>query len=127
MNNYSNEVRECYGNTEAYREYSHKAKNYSKEKWCEINEGLIAIFAEFATCKGNGVDSDSYEAQGLVGKLQNYINNNYYTCTNEILASLGKMYVCDERFKANIDKHGEGTALFASEAIDIFCKREYNV
>ena len=33
------------------------------------------------------------------------------------LAGLGKMYIADERFKKNIDKHGEGTAEFASEAI----------
>ena len=41
---------------------------------------------------------------------------------NEILAGLGKMYVADERFKKNIDKYGEGTAEFASEAIAVFCK-----
>ena len=47
-----------------------------------------------------------------------HITANYYTCANEILASLGKMYVTDERFKKNIDKCGEGTAEFASEAIE---------
>ena len=54
--------------------------------------------------------------------LQNHITENYYTCTNEILAGLGKMYVADERFKNNIDKHGDGTAAFVSEAIEILLK-----
>ena len=54
----------------------------------------------------------------LVKELQDYITENYYTCTNEILAGLGQMYVADERFKANIDKNGDGTAEFVSKAIE---------
>ena len=81
----------------------------------------MAIFAEFATCKDSGASADSNEAQALVIKLQMHITVNYYTCTDEILAGLGKMYVADERFKKNIDKYGEGTAEFASEAIAVFC------
>ena len=30
---------------DAYREYEKKTKNYTKEKWAEINEELTAIFA----------------------------------------------------------------------------------
>ena len=105
------------GNTDAYREHEQKTKNYTKEKWVEVNDGLMAIFAEFAVCKNNGLGVDSPEVQSLVGKLQDYITQNYYTCTNEILAGLGKMYVADERFKKNIDKYGKGTAEFAAEAI----------
>ena len=81
---------------------------------------MMAIFAEFAECKKNGASADSAEAQMLVDKLQAHITENYYTCTDEILAVLGKMYVADERFKKNIDKYGEGTAEFASKAISIW-------
>ena len=118
-NKYEAEARERWGDTEAYREHEHKTKNYTKEKWAEANDGLMAIFAEFATCKANGATPDSVEAQALVTKLQNHITDNYYTCTDEILAGLGKMYVADERFKKNIDKNGDGTAAFAAEAIAI--------
>ena len=111
------EARERWGNTDAYREHEQKTKNYTKEKWAEANEVLMAIFAEFAACKESGASADSDEAQALVAKLQAHITANYYTCTHEILAGLGKMYVADERFKKNIDKRGEGTAEFASEAI----------
>ena len=117
MNNYENEARERYGNTAAYREHEHKTKNYTKEKWAEANDGMMAIFAEFAECKNSGASADSAETQALVAKLQAHITANYYTCTDEILAGLGKMYVVDERFKKNIDKCGEGTAEFAAEAI----------
>ena len=124
VTNNKNEARERWGNTDAYREHEQKTKNYTKEKWAQANEGLMSIFAELADCKQNGAKADSAEAQGLVAKLQAHITANYYTCTDEILAGLGKMYVADERFKKNIDKCGEGTAEFASEAIAVFCQEK---
>lgn len=123
MNNYETEARSRWGNTDAYREHEQKTKNYTKEKWTEANDGLMAIFAEFAACNASGASADSDEAQALVAKLQTHITENYYTCTDEILAGLGKMYVADERFKKNIDKSGEGAAEFASEAIEIYMGR----
>ena len=120
---YLAEVQECWGNTDAYREHEQKTKNYTKEKWAEANDGLMAIFAEFAACKASGASADSAEAQALVAKLQAHITANYYTCTDEILAGLGKMYVADERFKKNIDKYGDGTAEFAAEAIAVYCRK----
>ena len=123
MKDYKTEARERWGNTDVYREHEKKTKNYTKEKWAEVNDGLMSIFAEFAECKNNEYGVNSPEVQSLVGKLQGYITQNYYTCTNEILAGLGKMYVADERFKKNIDKYGEGTAEFASEAIEVYCRK----
>ena len=124
MKNYETEARSRWGATDAYREHEQKTKNYTKEKWTEANDGLIAIFAEFVALKNNGVAADSAEAQALVAKLQAHITENYYTCTDEILAGLGKMYVADERFKKNIDKYSEGTAEFASEGIRIYVEKK---
>ena len=122
MKNYENETRSCWGDTDAYREHEQKTKNYTKEKWRDAKDGLMAIFAEFAASKSREFDADSVETQALVAKLQAHITDNYYTCTNEILAGLGKMYVADERFKINIDRYGDGTAEFVSEAIALFCQ-----
>ena len=123
MKNYETEVRERWGNTDAYCEHEKKTKNYTKEKWAEISDGLMAIFAKFAEHKNNGFSANSPGVQSLVVKLQEYITQNYYTCTNEILAGLGQMYVADERFKKNIDKYGDGTAEFATEAIATYSRK----
>ena len=122
MKSCENETRERWGNTPAYHEHEQKTKNYTKEDWAHANDGLMAIFAELAMCKNSGASVDSAEAQELVVKLQVHITANYYTCTNEILAGLGKMYVADERFKKNIDQYGEGTADFVAEAIEKYCE-----
>lgn len=121
---YDIEARSRWDNTDAYREYEQKTKNYTKEKWSEANDGMMAIFTEFAACKVSGTSADSTKAQALVAKLQTHITENYYTCTDEILAGLCEMYVADERFKKNIDKQGQGTAEFASVAIAVFCQEK---
>ena len=124
MKNYETEARSRWGATDAYREHEQKTKNYTKEKWTEANDGLMAIFAEFAAVKASGARADSAEAQALVAKLQAHITEHYYTCTDEILAGLAKMYVADERFKKDIDKYGEGTAEFAAEGIRIYVENK---
>lgn len=123
MNNYDIEVKQRFGNTDAYKEHAEKTSNYSADKWQEVNDGLMSVLAKFAECMQNGNTADSDKTQALVKGLQDYITENYYTCTKEILAGLGQMYVADERFKTNIDKHAVGTAEFISEAIKIFCSK----
>ena len=123
LNDISIEAHERYGNTAAYKEHEERTKHYTKEKWAEANDGLMAIFAEFAACKTSGVRADSAEAQALVAKFQAHITANYYTCTDEILEGLGKMYIADERFRKNIDKYGGETAEFASSAIEVYCRK----
>ena len=118
---YEIEAKQRWGNTDAYKEHTQKTANYTKDKWQDVNDGLMTVFAKFAECMKSGNATDSGEAQLLVNELKTYITENYYTCTNEILAGLGKMYIADERFKNNIDKHAVGTAEFVSKAIEIYC------
>ena len=122
-NEYIDEVKEKWGNTEAYKEEVLKTKDYSKEKFDNLEIEMNNIFAELASCMNDGNDVNEEVVQSLVKKLQNHITENYYNCTNDILAGLGQMYVMDERFKNNIDKYAEGTAEFVSKAIALYCKK----
>ena len=67
--------------------------------------------------------AELYEVFSAEPEHQRYITENYYRCTIEILSGLGQMYVADERFRNNIDRHGDGTAAFVSEAIAAFCAK----
>ena len=119
---YKAEATEKWGHTEAFKEHTKKTKSYDKNKWSTLTDGMNDILAEFAQCMKTGDAPDSSEPQALAHKLQGFITDNHYTCTKEILAGLGQMYVADERFKANIDKHAEGTAEYISQAIEAYCK-----
>ena len=120
---YKDEAQERWGSSDAYKEYTEKTKAYGKDKWNSLVADMDAIFDEFAFCMKNGDAPKTEETQKLVKKLQSHITENYYTCTDEILYGLGQMYVADERFKNNIDKHAEGTAAYVCEAITYYCKK----
>jgi len=119
---YKAEAKERWGNTWAYQEYSEKAKSAGKGTWQYLNTGMDHLMEAFARCRETGAPAQSPEAQKLVKELQSFITDNFYTCTGEILAGLGQMYVQDPRFRKNIDRHGTGTAGFISQAISTYCQ-----
>ena len=116
------EAQEKWGKTDAYKQHAERTRHYSKQKWNDLAEGMDQIMAAFASCMKKAERPDSTEAQNLVKTLQSHISENYYLCTKEILSGLGQMYVADERFRNNIDKHADGTAAFISEAIEVYCR-----
>ena len=122
MVNYDSEVKQRWGGTDVYAQHAEKTANYTQDKWQAVNDGLMSVFAKFVAGRNAGHTPDSEETQSLVKQLQDYITENYYTCTRQILAGLGQMYVADDRFKTNIDKNGAGTAQFVSAAIESYCK-----
>lgn len=119
---YAKETKEKWGDTAAYKESAEKTADYSADKWTQVNSAMDERIAEFADCKRNGFTPDSKEAQAVAKNWQDFITENYYTCTKEILAGLAEMYVADKRFLKNIDRHGDGTAQFMSDAIKAYCK-----
>ena len=116
-NKYAEEVRQRWGSTDAYKESQQRNADFSKAA-----DLLDAVFEEFAELDRSGISPDDEAAKIQVEKLQRCITDNFYTCTNEILAGLGQMYAADVRFKNYIDKHGEGTAEFVSQCIKSYCK-----
>ena len=120
---YKEEVQERWGNTEAYKEHALKTKSYGKDKWSSLVADMDSIFSEFADSMKSGEAETAEKTQNLVEKLQSHITENYYTCTKEILFGLGQMYVADERFQKNIDKHAEGSAAYVRDAISYYSKR----
>lgn len=122
IESYANEAKKQWGVTDEYREFSEKSKGRSQEAENAIGAGLISIFKEFGEIKNTTPEGEG--AAALVKKLQSYITDNYYNCTDEILLSLGEMYACGGEFTENIDSvGGEGTAIFARDAIAAKIKR----
>ena len=111
-NKYAEEVKQRGGDTAAYRESEERGTDFVKAAPL-----LDAVMEGFAELDRSGMAPDSEPAKMQVEKLQRCITDNFYTCTDEILAGLGEMYVADERFRKNIDKHGEGTAAYISKCI----------
>ncbi len=123
LDEYAEEAKKNWGKTDAYKEYEEKTKGMSKSQQNQMGANLMEIFVEFGDMVKNGADPADEAVQAQVKKLQDYITDNFYTCTNEILSGLGKMYACGGDFTANIDKAGgEGTAVFVNQSIEVYCK-----
>ena len=121
IDEYAREARASWGTTAAYREYEAKSKGRTKEENLRIYRGMADIFAEFGRMRDTDPASDA--ARAMVKKLQDYITEHMYTCTKEILSGLGNMYAGGGDFTGNIDRMGgEGTAVFASRAIEAYCR-----
>ena len=124
IDEYSKQAKEQWGKTEAWKEYEAKTKNQTVSVMNNVAEGLMQIFAEF----GKHLDLEPSDArvQALVKSLQDYMTEHFYTCTNEILNSLGKIYAGGGSMTENINAYGgEGTAEFASRAIEIFTGKKH--
>ena len=121
IDRYAQEAKKKWGNTEAYKEYEVKTDGKTAGDMQATGDRLMDIFREFGEIRH--LSPASEDAQALVAKLQNFISDNYYTCTKQILFGLGQMYAAGDEMNANIDKAGgEGTGAFARDAITIFCR-----
>ena len=117
---YVRRAKEQWGNTAEFKESEEKAKGRTKEEEKDVMVQFMQIFSEFGAIKDQAPDGT--EAQSQVKKLQDYITEHFYQCSDEILSGLGQMYAADGEFKENIDRAGgEGTAVFVSDAICCFC------
>ena len=122
LDEYERKAKDMWGDTEAYREYEKKTEGYTGDMMEKTAVDMMKIFAEFGKIQDRS--PDSAEAQELVRKLQAFITDNYYTCTDQILAGLGQMYAAGGEMTDNIDgAGGSGTACFAAEAIRVYVNK----
>ena len=124
IDEYFKRAKEQWGQTAEYKEYEEKTKNWTKDDEVAAENEFMEIFVEFGRMKEK--DPSDEQVQVQVKRLQDYITEHFYTCSDKILQGLGRMYAGGGELNENIDAAaGIGTAEFASNAIDIFChKRE---
>lgn len=122
IDEYSKRAKEQWGQSPAYKEFEEKAKNWTQEDEKDMAKEFMHIFAEFGELKDFNPGDE--KVQALVKKLQEYISEHFYKCTDEILSSLGKMYSGGGEFTENIDAvGGPGTAVFTDKAIEVYCAK----
>lgn len=118
MEQYKQEVKERWGQSEAYREFMQRQRN--GEDFDKSGTLLLSLFTGIGRLRE--LPPADMNVQDKIRELQSFITEHYYNCTNEILRGLGVMYTEDERFRQNIDKAGgSGTAEFVRQVIEVYC------
>ena len=120
IDKYAAEAKASYGHTAEFKEFEEKSKGRTNEEAQKLSVQMMAMFSEFGSMREMPPESENVQAQ--VKKLQEFITENFHTCSDKVLYELGKTYVENGEFIANIDKiGGEGTAGFVFEAIKKYC------
>ena len=123
IDEYEKQAKESWGQTKEYKEFEEKRKKWNDEQWKTINVEFMSIFTEFGKMLYKKPSDEAVQQQ--VKKLQSFISEHFYTCSQEILNSLGKMYAGGGSMTENIDKAGgKGTAEFVEKAIEVYCKKK---
>lgn len=121
IDRYSKLAKEQWGDTSEYREFEKKSKGMNDVQKKDVTNRFMLIFAEFGKLKGQ--DAASSAVQQQVKKLQGFISEHYYSCSEKVLLGLGTMYAAGGEFTENIDRcGGAGTAEFTAKAIEIYCR-----
>lgn len=122
IDDYAAQARTLYGKTDAYKEYTQKSKDRSKEQEKALGDQVMDFFVRLGAMRNE--DPGSEAVQAWVAELQAFFTEHYYTCTPQILKGLGEGYAGGGSLTENIDNTGgKGTGEFAHRAIDIFCSK----
>ena len=120
---YQDEVKERWGNTDAYKQSMKKVGKMTKKEMEQLKEDGKKHTAAIADAMDKGIASP--EVQALIKKSHEGINF-FYDCSLEMFRNLGKMYVDDPRFAANYEKVRSGLAIFMRDAIAYYCDQNTN-
>ncbi|MHB1342002.1 MAG: MerR family transcriptional regulator [Coriobacteriia bacterium] len=114
---YEDEVKERWGETDAYKESARRTKRYAKDDWVRINAEGAVVYEKLTQAFDQGLPVDSDLAQQAVQAWWDQVDRNFYTMTLEILGGLGEMYVQDARFAKHYEDLREGLAVYWRDAI----------
>jgi DNA-binding transcriptional MerR regulator len=114
---YEEEARQRWGQTEAYKESLRRTRQYGKPEWEAIRHESEAIYARLAVLMQQGTPAADPAVQAAVEDHRKHIERWFYPCSRQMHHGLGEMYVADPRFTANLDKVAPGFAQFLRDAI----------
>ncbi|GAB2650760.1 MerR family transcriptional regulator [Nocardia goodfellowii] len=120
---YKDEVEERWGK-QAYAD--------SDKWWRSLDEAGKQAFQQeaqdislgFADARAAGHTPDSAAVQALAARHRAWMGQGWggKSVPLETFACIGEMYVSDDRFRANYDVHGAGTAEFVRDAMKIYAE-----
>jgi hypothetical protein len=116
---YEAEVKERWGDTDAYAGSARRVARYTKDDWKVIKAEGDAVTAALAERLAAGASSADADVQALVDRHREQIDRWFYPCSIEMQAELGEMYVADPRFAATYERIQPGLAVFLRDAIRV--------
>lgn len=121
---YEEEAKDRWGDTEAYKVSTARAKKYGKAQWAAIKAEGDENMRRMIELFDAGAAPDSAEAMDVADAARLQIDKWFYPCSRQMQCALGEMYIADARFTAYYDQHREGLAQWFHDAIQANAERE---
>lgn len=117
---YAQEAEQRWGGGDEYKESVRKTSRYTKEDWKRIGQESGGIYTDLVALMAENAPADDERVQAVIERHWKSIDENFYRCSMEVYAGLGEMYVADPRFTKNIDKAGDGLAVYMRDGIRVY-------
>ena len=121
---YAVEAEEKWGDTEAWAQSQRRTAAMSKEDWLRVKAETDDVERRFVAAMTAGAAADSAQAMDLAEEHRQQITRDFYDCSPEVHAGLGRMYVADPRFTAYYEQIAPGLAQYVSSAVQANAARQ---
>lgn len=118
MDAYTEEAKQRWGHTEAWKQSQERTKHWTKEDYKRIAEEGAKFTKVVASHMGE--DPASAPVQELIAKHYDALRT-FYEPNLVMYRGLADMYVADGRFKAYYEKFAPGLAQFMHDAMHAYC------
>lgn len=81
------------------------------------------IARELAALKARGVPADDERTQAVVARHHAWVST-FWVPDAQAYVGLGALYVDDDRFRANYEQYGAGTAAYLRDAINVYASSQ---
>jgi hypothetical protein len=120
---YEDEVKQRWGDTDAYKISARRTKAYTEADWRTLKAQQAAIYADALAALDNGVSADDARAMDIAERHRLSIDRWFYPCTPTMHCRLADLWEADRRYADNIDKHGPGLTEYLAAAVRANAKR----
>jgi MerR family transcriptional regulator, thiopeptide resistance regulator len=114
---YADEARDRWGDTDAYRQSAQRTARYGKDDWLRIKAEGEGVTQRFVELFAAGAPADDPEAAAAVREHREHISRWFYDCSAQMQRGLAEMYVTDDRFRRTYDDRADGLAQWVHDAI----------
>ena len=117
MDQYQEEVKARWGDTDAYKESAARTSKYTKADFDKAKVDQEAATELFVYAFGNSLPLTSEKTQEAVTAHRDAITKWFYECSIDMQKQLAVMYVADPRFKEYYEGRVKGLSQYVHDAI----------
>jgi len=115
---YEPEVKERWGNTDAYKISTKRWKSYTEADLLRLKEEQATLCADVVALRKAGVAPEDPRAMDIAERYRLLCDRWFYPCSREMHASAVNMWETDTRYAINMDNQGgDGFTKFLAAAV----------